>query len=45
VISGAGPTVLAFDPGSGALPAAVEGFVTVPVEVDSGGALARVTGF
>jgi homoserine kinase len=41
VISGAGPTVLAFD--TGAAPASVPGFEARPVDVDAGGALAQVT--
>jgi homoserine kinase len=41
VISGAGPTVLAFH--AGTEPDAVDGFAVLPVEVDPGGAVARVT--
>ena len=43
VISGAGPTVLAFETVPGVLPESVDGFVVRPVEVDPGGAVARVT--
>jgi homoserine kinase len=43
VISGAGPTVLAFDVPGAALPFSVEGFAVRPVDVDAAGAVARVT--
>ncbi len=41
VISGAGPTVLAFD--TGAVPESVPGFAVLPVDIDAGGAIAHVT--
>ena len=44
VISGAGPTVLAFDTGGRELPEAVDGFQVCPLAVDTGGAIAQLTG-
>jgi homoserine kinase len=43
VISGAGPTVLAFASAQAPLPAEIAGFSIVPVTVDRGGAVADVT--
>jgi homoserine kinase len=43
VISGAGPTVLAFGGAGVAVPAAVDGFETFPLAIDAAGAVARVT--
>jgi homoserine kinase len=43
VISGAGPTVLAFDTSDAPLPSVIEGFSAYSVDVDRGGAVAQVT--
>jgi homoserine kinase len=44
VISGAGPTVLAFDSARAPVPAKIPGFTVRRVAVDRGGAVAHVTG-
>jgi homoserine kinase len=44
VISGAGPTVLAFDSLDAPVPAEIAGFSVLPLTVDRGGAVADLTG-